>query len=173
MVRVALLDPENSCGAKTTSTLQLPPAGTTRPTQVFCALKSVASAPPSATPLTLRSAPPVLLIVTVWTALSVPSRWLGNVSEEGPKVTAGAVLASAPEPVSAILSGVRKLPLWLTSTVAVRACATVGENVTLTMHVASRLSDLPTHVPPGASWKSPGFPLVASSATLLTVMLLV
>src|ERR1035441_9703894 len=76
-------------GVKVTKMLQLPPAATLAPQVLVCA-KSPGLVPVTARPLIRRVAVPVLLSVTDWAALVVPTFWLANVRLPAVSDTIGA-----------------------------------------------------------------------------------
>src|SRR5947207_5198574 len=160
--RLALRAP-TAVGAKATSTVQVLPAATVAPLQVSLpVVKSPGLAPVSATLVMARFAASVLVTVTVWAALVVPTSWL---PKERP---AAEKLAPVPLPVSATLCGLL-LALSAKVRLAVRVPAVAGVKATSTLQV-----------PPGATAaaeqlsallaKSPA--LAPASVTLVTLSVL-
>src|SRR5205807_2094251 len=78
-----------------------------------------------------RAADPVLLKVTVWAALVVPTSWLANVRLAGNSPAAGAI----PLPLRATVCGL-PLALSVTDSVPVRMPVAVGLKLTLMLQLA-------------------------------------
>ena len=126
-------------GVNITVILQLAPAPTEVP-QVLAWVKSLALAPVTARLVTLKTALPLLVSVTVCAALVVPTDWLAKARLAGERLTpAAAVLAPVPERPT-----VWGLPLALSAmlSVAARAPLAEGLKVTLIVHLAPAATEL-------------------------------
>src|ERR1039457_5271426 len=111
-------------GVKVTKMLQLPPAATLAPQVLVCA-KSPGLVPVTARLLIRRVAEPVLLSITDWAALVVPTFWLANVRLPAVSDTTG---APTPVPDSVMVCG-DPAALSVMVTDAPRIPAAVGVNV--------------------------------------------
>jgi hypothetical protein len=108
-----------------------------------------AKSPFGATPEIVKAAPPMLVSVNVWPALTVVTAWMPNVIVAVGSPTVG----PTPVPFSVIATGdTEKLPAMLS--VPLRAPFAVGINVTLTVHVPLRAID-PAPAQLSVSAKSP------------------
>src|SRR5215467_10899661 len=76
-------------GLNLTETVHVPPPDETVPQPDDVAAKSPALVPVTETPLTCRSAVPLLVIVTVLAALVVPTAWPPNERDGGLRATDG------------------------------------------------------------------------------------
>ena len=81
---------------------------------------------------------PLLVRVTAWAALLVPTCWLANVRVVLDKVTAGAI----PVPLRLTVCGL-PAPLSVMDTVPVRVPVVVGVKVTLMVQLAEAANDAP------------------------------
>lgn len=119
-------------GVKMTLIAQLAPAARVLGSvpQVFVWPKSMAFAPPSAIPLTVNAALPVLDSVTDCAALAVPVAWLANVSVDADKLATGTAAAVLPVPVSVTVCVLGDAVSLIVS-VAERVPIALGVNVTL------------------------------------------
>jgi hypothetical protein len=86
----------DAVGVKVTVIVQFAPAASDAG-QVFVCEKSVEFVPVAAIELIVSAAFPVLVSVTPWDALVVPTVWLENVNEAGLRLTAGAVATPVPD----------------------------------------------------------------------------
>src|SRR5215831_7980697 len=118
------------------------PVGGTVPHPDGEAEKSPGLAPPVETGLTCRSAVPVLVMVTVWAALAVPTAWPPNASELVLRDSVGWV----PVPLRPTCCG-ESAALSEIISVPVRPPVCVGVNVTLIVHVPPGATVVPVHVP--------------------------
>src|ERR1035441_2664132 len=112
-------------GVNVTEMLQLPPAATLAPQVLVCA-KSPGLVPATATLVIVRGAEPVLLSVTDWAALVVPTFWLANVRLPEVSDTIGTA-TPVPERVT-VWGDPAALSVMVTD--ALRLPAAVGVNVT-------------------------------------------
>jgi hypothetical protein len=127
MIRLAVRDPA-AAGLNVTLIAQLAPAATDVP-QLLAAVKSPAFVPVTATLEKDKVALPVLVNVTGWLALAVPTLWLAKVRLVVERLTTGA------EPVPARLTDcVPALPVI--TRLAVRDPAAAGSNETLIVQLA-------------------------------------
>src|SRR3954468_1389460 len=140
MSRLAVFAPRE-VGRKATPTAQLAPAPPAAPHPFELIANCEPLAPPSATPLTCSGAVPVLLTVTVCTALVANTPVSGNAIEAGLTAIAGAM----PVPLSATERG---LPGALSVNVrlAVRAPVAAGAKPTSIVHVCPEVR-LPPRAP--------------------------
>src|SRR5512146_843544 len=124
-------------GVKVTLMVQLPLAATELP-QVFVWAKSPELVPASEMPLIVRVLLPMLVRVTFWAVLLVPTAWLVKVRLAGDSVT----VELTPVPVRLTVWG---LPVALSAmlTEAVRVPVAVGVKVTLMGQLAPAATGLP------------------------------
>ena len=133
---VPSLEPE-LIGVNVTLIVQLVPSASELPQLLVCE-KSPGFVPPTAMLVMVKVALPVLLSVTTFAELLVPSTWLGNTRLTGESDTAGAM----PVPVSGTVCGLPPA-LSATLTLAVRVPLAVGVNVTLMDHEPPAATDDP------------------------------
>jgi hypothetical protein len=125
---------------KVTLILQLAPAATLDPHVLVCA-KSLAFVPVTAMLVMVRVALPLLVRVTAWAVLVVPTAWLENARLPVDRVTAGAgELVPVPDKPTAC-----GLPLALSVTLseALRLPVAEGVKVTLIVQLAPAATELP------------------------------
>jgi hypothetical protein len=147
MLSVALRAPA-AAGAKLTSTVHellaatLPPAAQVPP---LASAKSPGLVPLSAKLVRLSGAVPVLLSVSVWVALVLPTVVAGRVRADDEIDATGLVLA-VPVPLSAMATGVSVL-LWVMLSVPLRVPAAVGVKATKMVQLEPTFTVVP-QVPP-------------------------
>jgi uncharacterized protein YqcC (DUF446 family) len=142
-----------------TEMLQLPPAATLAPQVLVCA-KSPGLVPVTAMLVTVKAAVPVLLSVTDWTALVVPTFWLAYVRLPELSDTIGTP-TPVPERVT-VWGDPAALSVMVTD--APRLPAAVGVNVTEMLQLPPAATLAPQVL---VCAKSPG--LVPATAMLVTV----
>lgn len=152
-VSVALRAPA-AAGVKLKVTVQLAPtASTPVGVQVPPRVKSPDAVPVSVSPLKVSAALPLLLTVTDWLALVVPSTCEAKVSVAALSEICG-VGAAVPEPLSVTADG-EPLALCVIVRLALRAPVADGVNASLIVHELDTATLPPTEqVPPAEIWNS-------------------
>jgi hypothetical protein len=134
--------------------------GANDPPQVLVSEKSPLFVPPTVTPVMFSTAVPLLVSVTAWAAVGVPTNWVPKATDVLPRLTLGI----PPVPLSTMMCGVPMVlsVMWI---VAVRLPSALGVNVTLIVHIPPAATEVPQVL---VSEKSPGFAPIKAMLPMVT-----